>query len=170
MHSTKSLFRARVCEARKFLGLGRRAPRNGEFMSFRPSVVLPPIALSISYFHASSSSHSDVNISEPLLMTAAEADDVDVCKFGGDETLQERIVKAADVIYKKIMECISCLERIIFCTIVTTPAAVATPIAMIIGKEKELWEYLIWCIELLGPTFIKMAQWAATRPDLFELA
>lgn len=33
--------------------------------------------------------------------------------------------------------------------------------------ETWLWDYMIWSAEQLGPTFIKLAQWASTRPDLF---
>jgi len=33
-----------------------------------------------------------------------------------------------------------------------------------------MWSYLLWAIEKSGPTFIKLAQWASTREDLFPAA
>ena len=29
------------------------------------------------------------------------------------------------------------------------------------------WNYALWSIELAGPTYVKLGQWAATRPDMF---
>ncbi len=43
-----------------------------------------------------------------------------------------------------------------------------TPAALYFEKDEDLFSLYIWCIEKLGPTFIKMAQWASTRPDLFS--
>ena len=31
----------------------------------------------------------------------------------------------------------------------------------------RMWDYTLWSIQLAGPTYIKLAQWAASRPDLF---
>lgn len=33
--------------------------------------------------------------------------------------------------------------------------------------EEFTWTYLVWAIQQLGPCFVKLAQWASTRPDLF---
>ena len=33
--------------------------------------------------------------------------------------------------------------------------------------EELTWNYLVWAITRLGPCFIKMAQWASPRPDIF---
>ncbi|KAH8094397.1 kinase [Aureococcus anophagefferens] len=32
------------------------------------------------------------------------------------------------------------------------------------------WRYAIWAVETAGPTFVKLAQWASTRPDMFDAA
>ena len=59
------------------------------------------------------------------------------------------------------------LKRILFTSSVAVPAALVSPIMLALGRYDELWAYYIWCIELLGPSYIKLAQWASTRPDLF---
>lgn len=33
--------------------------------------------------------------------------------------------------------------------------------------EEFTWDYVMWSIQRLGPCFVKLAQWASTRPDLF---
>jgi len=33
---------------------------------------------------------------------------------------------------------------------------------------KRTWDYALWAIETAGPTYIKLAQWASTRNDLFS--
>jgi aarF domain-containing kinase len=33
--------------------------------------------------------------------------------------------------------------------------------------EDGIWRYLVWTLEQLGPTFVKFAQWASSRPDVF---
>ena len=35
------------------------------------------------------------------------------------------------------------------------------------GAEERWWDYALWSIEGMGPTFIKLCQWASGRPDLF---
>jgi aarF domain-containing kinase len=68
---------------------------------------------------------------------------------------------------KQVKKYFGMLKRVLWCTAVITPACIGAPIAMLTGKEEELWEYIVWVIENLGPSFIKLAQWASTRPDLF---
>lgn len=34
--------------------------------------------------------------------------------------------------------------------------------------REAAWCYILWTIEVAGPTFIKLAQWAASRPDMFS--
>lgn len=163
------LLRPKVFPLRKHSELRNKTLRNGEFSRSRSrcrsTVVVPSFALATPFFLTSSRSECEYAV--PTLSTAGKIGTIDISTLEGGESLQERMMKAIETLYRKVVEYLSCTARILFCSLVTTPVAVASPIAMLIGKEKELWEYLIWCIELLGPTFIKMAQWAATRPDLF---
>jgi aarF domain-containing kinase len=65
-----------------------------------------------------------------------------------------------------------------FCRIVQyflygAPLVVGVPLAaagISPALEEAVWNYLIWAIEQLGPTFIKLAQWASSRPDLYPPA
>ncbi|KAL7519931.1 hypothetical protein ACHAWX_004687 [Stephanocyclus meneghinianus] len=34
--------------------------------------------------------------------------------------------------------------------------------------SRKTWDYALWAIETAGPTYIKLAQWASTRNDLFS--
>lgn len=58
-------------------------------------------------------------------------------------------------------------KRITECTLVIGSALLLTPPALYFGKEDYLWQYIVDSIQYLGPTFIKLAQWASSRPDLF---
>lgn len=52
------------------------------------------------------------------------------------------------------------------------PVAVGAPVAYLTNGlfpalSEAVWEYSLWGIEVAGPTFIKLTQWASTRSDLF---
>jgi len=64
------------------------------------------------------------------------------------------------------------LYRFVTITAVATPMAVLTPAAYLFGKqipaiEEFAYTYLVWGLNQLGPAFIKLGQWASTRPDLY---
>jgi aarF domain-containing kinase len=57
------------------------------------------------------------------------------------------------------------------------PGLVLAPVALglhrlmpALGSQDWILSYGLWAIESAGPTFIKLIQWAATRPDLFPEA
>ncbi len=58
-------------------------------------------------------------------------------------------------------------KRIIECSVVIGSAVAIAPPLLYFGKEEYLWKYIVDSIQYLGPTFIKLAQWASSRPDLF---
>jgi len=64
------------------------------------------------------------------------------------------------------------LRRAATLTCLSAPIAVLLPLTYAFRKwypslEDALWDYILWAVEKSGPTFIKLAQWASTREDLF---
>jgi aarF domain-containing kinase len=64
------------------------------------------------------------------------------------------------------------VERILTYLVVGAPLAGLVPAQYVLGStfpelENVTYGYLVWAIQRLGPCFIKMAQWASSRPDLF---
>lgn len=79
----------------------------------------------------------------------------------------EDVVELAHTVWEKMKRIYLAIKRFIYCSAVTSSVLVVGPVALYMGKEESFWRYLIGCIETLGPTFIKLAQWASSRPDLF---
>eukprot|EP00164_Ancoracysta_twista_P012340 GFYU01019348.1.p1 GENE.GFYU01019348.1~~GFYU01019348.1.p1 ORF type:complete len:693 (-),score=131.72 GFYU01019348.1:71-2149(-) len=51
-----------------------------------------------------------------------------------------------------------------------SPFMVTLPVAYLCGSDWMLqrsYDILAWCLQMAGPTFIKLGQWASARPDLF---
>jgi hypothetical protein len=57
--------------------------------------------------------------------------------------------------------------RMAYCTTIITGATWLAPVILLVKDKDTLYEFLVSCIELLGPTFVKLAQWASSRRDLF---
>lgn len=58
--------------------------------------------------------------------------------------------------------------RVLYCSTVISSALVVAPPLLLLNKSETLWAYVVACIEVLGPTYVKLAQWASSRPDLFS--
>lgn len=72
-------------------------------------------------------------------------------------------------VIKKMLEY---LQRIFAYTVLGVPVICVGTTAYALGGvapliEDLVWDYCMWSIQLLGPTFVKLAQWASTRPDLY---
>jgi hypothetical protein len=68
----------------------------------------------------------------------------------------------------------SYLNRILNYFFYAFPLGVLLPANYMLGHqfpslENITWSYFTFAIQSLGPCFIKLAQWASTRPDLFPL-
>lgn len=74
-----------------------------------------------------------------------------------------------EAVVRKVKNGFRYLGRLLQYVLYGVPAAALIPMASIIGGRTEewIWNYLIWSIERLGPTFIKFAQWMSSRPDKF---
>ena len=65
------------------------------------------------------------------------------------------------------------LYRFLTIGAVATPMAVLGPASYLLGDkipalEDIAYSYLVWGLNQLGPAFIKLGQWASTRPDLYS--
>ncbi|XP_039625440.1 uncharacterized aarF domain-containing protein kinase 2 isoform X2 [Polypterus senegalus] len=59
--------------------------------------------------------------------------------------------------------------RSFFLCLKFTPLILLYPFTLLSSKISSLWlDLLLWTMESCGPTFVKLAQWASTRPDLFS--
>jgi hypothetical protein len=79
-------------------------------------------------------------------------------------------------LWERFLVVLKQLRRIAFYALILSPVAVGVAFGqaqVAIGVptsswlEECLWDYTIWGLETLGPTFIKFGQWASTRPDIF---
>lgn len=86
---------------------------------------------------------------------------VTIEKPKSDGTLLQRAMKM-------LRYCRRLLDYLIFGVPIAFLAPTAYALQTVSPKTEDLlWSYAIWAIEQLGPTFIKFAQWASTRPDLY---
>lgn len=65
------------------------------------------------------------------------------------------------------------LSRFATITVVASPLLALAPAAYLLGDsvpevEIAALDYLCWALGVLGPAFIKLAQWASSRPDLYS--
>lgn len=86
-------------------------------------------------------------------------------------TVTEKVKEVVRLI-KKIIEY---LQRLFAYTVLGLPVICVGTIAFTLGGvspaiEDIVWDYCMWSIQLMGPTFVKLAQWASTRPDLYPPA
>jgi aarF domain-containing kinase len=70
------------------------------------------------------------------------------------------------------MKSVQYAQRLILYALYGLPLVGLLPASYTLGSsvpavEEFTWDYIIWSIQRLGPCFIKLAQWASTRPDLF---
>jgi len=90
------------------------------------------------------------------------------------KTAKTALERASEIIRlaKKMLEY---LQRLCAYTILGVPIVCVGSTAYALGGvapaiEDVVWDSIIWAIQTLGPTFVKLAQWASTRPDLYPPA
>lgn len=60
------------------------------------------------------------------------------------------------------------LTRMTSLTVLFVPSAILFPLGYLSDNVNEIgWTYTVHALEKAGPTFIKLAQWASTRSDIF---
>jgi aarF domain-containing kinase len=120
-------------------------------------------------------------VGEPSLSSISACDAAQVHTEPKEEILSvitneksEDANKAKEVI-QLIRKMLVYLQRIFAYVVLGVPVVCVGSTAYALGGvapifEDAVWDYCMWSIQLLGPTFVKLAQWASTRPDLYPPA
>jgi hypothetical protein len=85
------------------------------------------------------------------------------------------VVEKTRVVIRHIQKVFEYVQRLFIYALLGVPVVCIGSTAYVLGGvapiiEDVVWDYCIWSIQMLGPTFIKLAQWASTRPDLYPPA
>ena len=96
-----------------------------------------------------------------------------------EEVIALEVVKTRTTLVAKVKEAvrlvkktIEYLQRLLAYAVLGGPVVCIGSAAYALGGvhpmiEDIVWDYCMWSIQLMGPTFVKLAQWASTRPDLY---
>jgi predicted unusual protein kinase regulating ubiquinone biosynthesis (AarF/ABC1/UbiB family) len=101
--------------------------------------------------------------------------EVEVIKHEEKGMLQsawESLLRRASKAMHNISTSLRYMQRILTYALFGAPLVGLVPANYLFGNqipqiENMTWGYLTWAIQQLGPCFIKLAQWASTRPDVF---
>jgi hypothetical protein len=127
---------------------------------------------SLSIYLASFSSHSNcesqhlVHHAQPPLPAPALPSPLPLPPQTAESTYQY-VKRSLYSLWRYLKRFFYASKRITECSLVIGSAVVIAPPALYFGREEFLWQYIVDSIQYLGPTFIKLAQWASSRPDLF---
>ncbi|XP_038063313.1 uncharacterized aarF domain-containing protein kinase 2-like [Patiria miniata] len=68
-----------------------------------------------------------------------------------------------------VYKCLSICKRLLWISVIFGPILVTYPLTLWSDWFCLRWQrMLLWAVEISGPTFIKLGQWASTRRDLFS--
>ena len=85
------------------------------------------------------------------------------------------IIEKAQEIVRLVNKLLTYISRITMYAVLGLPVVGVMSTAYVLGGVHEhiediVWDCCLWAIQHLGPTFVKLAQWASTRPDLYPPA
>ncbi|KAF8633011.1 hypothetical protein AX15_001608 [Amanita polypyramis BW_CC] len=138
-------------------------PVSGGLLFFFASVRPPPPPPSI--------------LASPAIIPCLTNDSIIPTIFSPSEVHHSLLHRILGFLRDRIWEPILTAKRFVYLLIVFTPVFICCPMLLVGGSEKRLkgdrwgavWWYgiLVRQMSAAGPTFIKLAQWAASRADLF---
>ncbi|KAF8665303.1 hypothetical protein AX16_000323 [Volvariella volvacea WC 439] len=148
----------------------------------RPVWLVPAAGLALFLLSPSNSSPSSVFFSSPAVIPCPPADSSSVTPTvfspleDADRSISSRILA---LLRNTVWEPLLTAKRFIYLFVLFAPVIVTSPMLLVGLPERRLqgdrwgavWWYdlLVSRMEAAGPTFIKLAQWAATRADLFPV-
>lgn len=96
---------------------------------------------------------------------------ITVIKEEVNRTVNQKVKEIVELVKKLLVY----LQRVFAYAVCGGPVVLIGATAYVMGGvdplfEDLVWDYCMWSIQLLGPTFVKLAQWASTRPDLYPPA
>jgi aarF domain-containing kinase len=88
------------------------------------------------------------------------------------KTLIKSAIDRAEKVVYYVRRFVRHLKRLLMYALLGTPVVAIASTAYAFGGvapavEEYVWDFCLWAVQALGPTFIKLAQWASTRPDLY---
>lgn len=126
----------------------------------------PPFVVSSSplLFSAALTSYSSsVQVSNPK---NNKPFDFEIARTAGIEKVRSWILKLIQF-FHSLLYAIRVLWRFVRLCMILSITFLLVSLLYFLEMETELWYVLLSSIERCGPTFVKLAQWASTRPDLF---
>ncbi|KAF8221692.1 ABC1-domain-containing protein [Tricholoma matsutake] len=159
----------------RFFATRAPAPR---FVLRRRHLWFIPLAGGLTlFFTPNTNSHSSAIFSSPTLIPCPPTPHINPIIFSPSESNLSISARIIALLRDNIWESILTATRFIHLFVLFIPVIVSTPMLLVGKPEKKyrgdrwgaVWWYglLVRKMEAAGPTFIKLAQWAATRADLF---
>lgn len=92
-----------------------------------------------------------------------------LCNFD-DETEKEITFSSfVQSLFSGIFRFWRCLFRFLHLVVIFAPVVISS-VSLVIPPLRSYWNrYFVFSLQLAGPVFIKLGQWASTRPDIFPI-
>lgn len=120
--------------------------------------------LTISDF-LSSTIHKEATISSQVVLALSPSSRIESKPWKIVRSFRKRLWKLVQMLKDLCSVAIRATEI----GVILSPLTVLGPAAFLTSSmEQFTWSYLLHAVQWLGPAFVKLAQWAATRRDLFS--
>ena len=85
------------------------------------------------------------------------------------KSILQRVLSRIKKIWQKLYDAIYILCRSSEIAVRISPIILTSPASILSSRVNDvMWRYTLYSIQKLGPAFVKISQWAATRRDIFS--